>query len=165
VGANVRQPLCLISYAALLVEALVRTTLASASARTRSNSNNTGGANRLDSRRSLVLRDRCNYDCRGFPFPSICAAVAASLSGTLFLAHQTPCSFCLSDMLTSIVYTTQLYHLGRFKPLIVRDIQVFQGLRGTLAFPTGRSGRRSFTRKIRFRQSSNHLVLAVPPTD
>jgi hypothetical protein len=40
-------------------------------------------------------------------------------------------------MLTSIVYTTELYHLGRFKRLIVQDIQAFQGLRGTLALPTG----------------------------
>ena len=91
-------------------------------------------------RRSLVLSDRCSHDCLGFPFASICAVAAASLSGTFFLTHQTPCSFCFSDMLTSIVYTTELYHLGRFKRLIVQDIQAFQGLRGTLALPTGRSG-------------------------
>jgi hypothetical protein len=40
-------------------------------------------------------------------------------------------------MLTSIVDTTELYHFGRFKRLIIRDIQAFQGLRGTLALPTG----------------------------
>ena len=97
----------------------------------------TGGASRLASRRSLVLSDRCSHDCLGFPFASICAVAAASLSGTFFLTHQTPCSFCFSDMLTSIVYTTELYHLGRFKRLIVQDIQAFQGLRGTLALPTG----------------------------
>jgi hypothetical protein len=85
----------------------------------------------------LVLSDRCSQDCLGLPFPNICAVAEANLSGTFFLTHQTPCSFCLSDMLTSIVYTTELYHLGRFKRLIVQDIQAFQGLRGTLALPTG----------------------------
>jgi hypothetical protein len=28
--------------------------------------------------------------------------------GTFFLTHQTPCSFCLSKMLTSVVYTTSV---------------------------------------------------------
>ena len=46
-------------------------------------------------------------------------------------------SFCLSEMLTSIVSTADLYHLGRFKRLIVQDIQTFQGLRGTLPLPAG----------------------------
>jgi hypothetical protein len=31
----------------------------------------------------------------------------------------------------------RLQHLGRFKRLIVQDIQAFQGLQGTLPFPTG----------------------------
>src|ERR1700747_1160940 len=63
----------------------------SASARTRSNSIKTGGANRLACRRSLVLSERCSHDCLGFPLASICAVAAASFSGTFFLTHQTPC--------------------------------------------------------------------------
>src|SRR5215831_17876625 len=126
-----------ISRRSSVVRTGTSTRSASASARTRSNSINTGGANRLASRRSLVLSDRCNQDCLGLPFPNIRAVAEANLSGTFFLTHQTPCSFCLSDMLTSIVYTTELYHLGRFKRLIVQDIQAFQGLRGTLALPMG----------------------------
>ena len=88
----------------------------------------------------LALRNFERLALRGGARRTICAVAAASLSGTFFLTHQTPCSFCLSDMLISIVYTTELYHLGRFKRLIVQDIQAFQGLRGTLALPTGRSG-------------------------
>ena len=75
----------------------------------------------------LALRNFERLALRGGARRTICAVAAASLSGTFFLTHQTPCSFCLSDMLISIVYTTELYHLGRFKRLIVQDIQVRTG--------------------------------------